>query len=117
KSIEPKFDWKPIPACPVELMEFTNTTPRGTSKAANRYRWTFYDINNNVFARDTVANPKLSYQDTGHYSVKLLVFNNLGCRDSVTYDRSVEVSKPIPSFRVTDSNVCYKKPVGFKVVY
>ncbi|MBL7837045.1 MAG: hypothetical protein JNM67_05985, partial [Bacteroidetes bacterium] len=73
QRILPKFSWTPQPACPAEIVQFNNMTARGTSKVPNRYRWTFYNNANNVMARDTVVNPRLSYPDTGHYSVKLLV--------------------------------------------
>jgi gliding motility-associated-like protein len=117
KKMEPLFSWTPIPACPVEFMDFTNLTPRGTSKVANRYRWTFYAINGSILKKDTVPNPRISYPDTGHYTVKLMAFNNLGCRDSITFQNRIEVAKPIPKFRISDSVVCYKKNVGLKVVY
>ncbi|MCC6818805.1 MAG: gliding motility-associated C-terminal domain-containing protein, partial [Bacteroidia bacterium] len=118
QKIIPKFTWTPKPACPAEVVQFNDLTARGTSKTPNRYRWTFYDnTNTNVMAKDTVQNPKLSYPDTGHYSVKLLVFNNLGCQDSITIDREVLIERPIPNFIISDSNACYRKLVGLKARY
>lgn len=117
QPILPKFTWKPIPACPAEIMEFSNATLRGTSKAENRYRWTFYNSPSGILHTDTVPNPKLSYPDTGHYTVKLLVFNNLGCRDSLILTRKVVIEKPIPKFIISDSNVCFRTPVGLKASY
>lgn len=117
QKILPKFSWTPQPACPAEMVQFNNLTQRGTSKVPNRYRWTFYNNANAVMAKDTVVNPKLSYPDTGHYSVKLLVFNNLGCKDSVTILKEVIIERPIPNFYITDSNVCFRQSVGIKARY
>lgn len=118
QKILPRFSWTPKPACPAEVVQFANNTPRGTSKAENRYRWTFYNnLNNGVLARDTVQNPKLSYPDTGHYTVKLLAFNNLGCRDSLTLEREVLIERPIPKFFISDSNACFRTYVGLKAIY
>lgn len=117
KRMEPLFSWIPVPACPVEEMTFTNLTPKGTSKVENRYRWTFFALNGSVLKRDTVPNPKINYPDTGRYTVKLLAFNNLGCRDSITLQKKIIIEKPIPKFRISDSVVCYKKNVGLKVLY
>ena len=117
KRMLPDFEWVPQPACPIEMVQFSNMTARGTSKAANRYRWTFFNLNNNVLKTDTIANPKLSYPDTGMYTVKLLVFNNLGCRDSISYVKKIEISKPIPKFTVYDSNVCYNTAARLRVSY
>lgn len=117
KPIEPDFSWFPRPACPAEMVDFSNGTPRGTSKVANRYRWTFYKLDNSVLHKDTVVNPRLSYPDTGKYSVKLLVFNNLGCRDSITYTNKIVISKPTPKFIVYDSSVCFGKSLRLKATY
>ncbi len=117
KRILPVFSWKPKPACPIEMMEFENATMRGTSKAENRYRWTFYNLPSGIIKTDTVVNPKISYPDTGHYSVKLVVFNNLGCKDSLTELRTIVIERPIPKFNISDSNVCFRKYVGLSAKY
>ncbi len=117
KKIIPKFTWSPQPACPSESVSFNNETPLGTSKALNRIRWTFYNLNNSVLRRDTIMYPKIIYPDTGKYSVKLLIFNNLGCKDSITYIKKIEISKPLPKFTVYDSSVCYGNSIKIKVSY
>ena len=117
KKIEPIFSWAPKPACPVEMLEFSNSTLRGTSKAENRYRWTFYNLNNTVMRRDSIVSPKISFPDTGKYTVKLVVFNNFGCKDSIIFNKKIDISKPNPKITVYDSNVCYGKNVKVKVQY
>ncbi len=117
KKIEPSFSWFPRPACPSEMVDFSNATMQGTSKASNRYRWTFFNLNNTVMHRDTQVNPKVSYPDTGKYTVKLMVFNNLGCKDSISFLNKIIISKPIPKFTVYDSNVCFGKTIRAKATY
>ena len=43
------------------------------------------------------------YKDTGFYTVKLVITDQFGCKDSVTLDSAVQVSKPRASFSVNDS--------------
>ena len=117
KKITPSFVWTPKPACPSETVYFGNTTPQGTSKAGNKIRWTFYNINNSVMRIDSISFPRIIYPDTGKYTVKLLVYNNLGCKDSITFTKKIVISKPIPKFIVYDSSICYGKTIKVKVKY
>ena len=116
KRILPKFIWSPKSACPAETVYFDDITPQGTSKAVNRIRWTFYNLNKSILRRDTIKSPRIIYPDTGKYSVKLLIFNNLGCRDSITLAKVI-ISNPTPKFKVYDSSVCYGKTVKIKASY
>ncbi len=102
----PAFNWATQPSCPGELVSFTNQTAPGTSKIKNRYQWTFYNLNQSVIKRDTAQNPRLAYPGPGRFKVKLLAFNNLGCRDSITLD-TVKIIDPTPQFTISDTNICY----------
>jgi gliding motility-associated-like protein len=117
KRILPQFVWSPKSTCPSESVLFEDLTPRGTSKAINRIQWTFYNKNNSVLRRDTIRKPKIIFPDTGRYSVKLLIFNNLGCKDSILIPKKVIISNPAPKFNVYDSNVCYGKPIKIRAIY
>jgi len=117
KKINPAFIYLPKPSCPKEEVQFTNYTARGTSKVENRYRWTFYNLSGAVLRRDTGINPKITYQDSGKYNVKLVAFNNLGCRDSITFIKKVIIAKPTPKFEVSDSNICYRSRIKLKAKY
>jgi gliding motility-associated-like protein len=118
KKVVPSFGYNPAPACPKEQIQINNTTPYGTSKIGNRYRWTFYNINGStVYKRDTVAHPTISYNDSGKYNVKLVVFNNLGCKDSFTFVKKIIIARPTPKFVISDTNVCYKTLVSLKARY
>ncbi|MDI1235003.1 MAG: gliding motility-associated C-terminal domain-containing protein [bacterium] len=116
-SIKPKFTWIPIPACPGEFVNFNNATVAGSSKARNFYKWTFYGLNNSILGTDTNVNPKFSYPDTGRYTIKLLAYNKLGCKDSAIFKKKVLIQKPRPTFEVKDSNICGSMNVKLKVIY
>ena len=117
KKIIPDFIWSPLPACPSESVFFENITLKGTSKAVNRIRWTFYNLDNSILRRDSAMKPKIIYPDTGNYTVKLLIFNNLGCKDSITLENKIIISKPLPKITVYDSSVCFGKTVRMKASY
>lgn len=117
KKILPVVNWDPRVSCPSEQIQFYNYTLRGTSKAPNKYRWTFYEANNSIKKIDSVAAPQISYKDTGRYSFKLLVYNTLGCKDSVVVTKNIIVSRPVPQFIVKDTVLCYNNFTNLKVKY
>ncbi len=116
-SIKPIFSWLPIPACPGEFVNFNNATAPGSSKYRNYYKWTFYALNKSVMKTDTNVNPKFTYPDTGRYTVKLLAYNQLGCKDSITYKSKIIIQRPAPKFEVKDSNICGNMTTMLKVIY
>ncbi|MBI1306230.1 MAG: PKD domain-containing protein [Bacteroidetes bacterium] len=52
---------------------FTNKSEFSTS-----YEWSFGDGNT-----DTAQSPEYVYADTGHYEVRLIAMNDMGCRDEI----------------------------------
>lgn len=102
------------------MVTFINQTPVGTSKIKNRYQWTFYNLNQSVIKKDTFQNPSVVYPGQGRYKVKLLAFNNLGCKDSVTLD-TVKIIDPTPQFTITDTNICFNygkaSRIKFSAIY
>ncbi len=116
-NIKPQFSWDPNPACPGDIVNFTNSTPVGSSKSPNLYQWTFYKLNNTILARDTVRNPKVKYVDTGNYTVKLAAYNKVGCKDSITYIKRIQVQPPKPIFELKDTNICTTQFSRLKVKY
>lgn len=117
KPILPRFDWSPLVACPGETVEFNNTTEIVTKKVPNKYQWLFYDLDKSIMKTDTNKNPKVSYPSKGKYSVSLIAFNSLGCRDTLTKDTQVVVIDPLPTFITEKTNLCIKEPLVIKVKY
>lgn len=80
-------------ACINEMLSFVNTTSNITSAA-----WAFGDG-----GTSTLSSPQHSYTATGSYDVRLIVTDTLGCRDTLLKPKAVNITKPYPSFTMTDS--------------
>lgn len=117
QAIQPTFTWQPLTPCKGETIQFANQTKAGSPKAPNRYQWTFYDHNNTVIKRDTNAQANVVLNDTGFHAVKLLAYNAIACKDSITIPKAIWVGSPTPKFKVYDSLVCTKQLVRMRVQY
>ncbi len=67
---------------------FTNQVLSG-----NNYSWTFGDS-----TTSTLSNPVHQFSDTGNFTVKLIVTNNNGCKDSLKRIGYVKIHKPFLYF-------------------
>ncbi|XZF12806.1 PKD domain-containing protein [Chitinophagaceae bacterium MMS25-I14] len=82
--------------CIGQTVTFTDLT---TSPGATlSYQWTFGDGTSG-----TGPQPAHSYTATGSYTVKLIVTNATGCKDSITKTAYIKVLKPHASFTASDS--------------
>lgn len=81
-------------ACIGQLLVFNNNST-GTG---NKYFWSFGDG-----ATDTAKIPFHRYGQIGAYTVKLIVTDNNGCKDSLVKTSYIQLSKPSASFTVSDS--------------
>lgn len=81
-----------------------------TSSLIRSYTWDFFDQNgNNIFNSDA-ASPTYSFQDTGTYTIKLVINKDQQCSDSAS-----AVAKVYPGF-VPDFSVlgqCIARPSAF----
>ena len=77
--------------CNPIVVEFTNQ-----SMGAVSYLW---NLGNNTVS--TQQHPKVSYTDTGWITVKLVITDRGGCKDSLTKVDFITTLKPIPA--LTDS--------------
>jgi len=59
----------------------------------------------------TISN---SYGAAGIYSVQLVVFDNVGCTDTVITPNYIDIRDPVPGFTVSDSNACMKQLLAFQ---
>ena len=75
----------------------------------NSYLWDF-GVKNSSADTSTKATPTYVYADTGSYSIKLIVSNTLGCKDSATAPVKVYPGFT-PSFAVAGS--CFQSPFQF----
>lgn len=82
-------------ACAFQPIRFSDLTTGGV---ADTWLWLFGDG-----ATSTEQNPTHSYQDTGRFTVTLVVSNN-GCRDTLRIPDYITIKPPIARF--TDSSGC-----------
>ncbi|MCB0819161.1 MAG: PKD domain-containing protein [Bacteroidetes bacterium] len=82
---------------PAENFTFSSSTPGN-----NTYLWNFGDG-----TTSTQANPSKTYQQSGIYTVSLVVTNNFGCSDTLTRNNYVTVYEAItPQINATVLNGC-----------
>jgi gliding motility-associated-like protein len=90
----PQFSSADTLSCPGGTVRFSNTsTPAGFSS-----RWDFGDGNTS-----TALSPNHSYNNTGIYSVKLVIRDAYGCADSVTKTQFIRVDDPLAAFTASDT--------------
>ncbi len=82
-------------ACGGQLVTFTNTTA-GTAPFT-----TLWNFGNG--ATSTASQPTYAYSSAGSYNVKLVVTDAAGCKDSITKNAAITVTRPTASFTVSDS--------------
>lgn len=63
-----------------------------------------WNLGNGAYSTDT--NFTYLYDDIGKYTISLITTDIFGCKDTVTQDSSIIVSKPQPSFSVLDDEIC-----------
>ncbi len=80
---------QPAVGCEPLLVNFTNTSTY--NNLPNNVTWFF----GNGSSSNGLGNVSTVYQNAGAYDVTLMVENNFGCRDTVTYNNMVTVN-PLP---------------------
>lgn len=90
----PNFTSVDTLTCPEGPVRFVNrTTPTGFTSV--------WDFGNGVTS--TAASPTYRYPVAGIYTVKLVITDNNGCRDSIVRPNYIVVREPQASFTVSDS--------------
>lgn len=90
----PNFTSVDILTCPNGAVRFVNrTTPAGFAS--------LWDFGNGVTS--TATSPTYRYPVAGVYTVKLVITDNNGCRDSLVRPNYIAVREPQASFTVSDS--------------
>jgi gliding motility-associated-like protein len=94
--------------CPNEQVNIVDITPAFSPKGIWQFRkWTIYDRDfSTIIHQDTSISTKYSFQDTGYYKVKLVVYNNLGCTDSLIDSTSIHVVGPVVDFTIDKNSLC-----------
>lgn len=89
-------------ACKEVPVLFTNLSPVGGFAVASRF-WDFGDGQQTLAGYDTVYH---TYGNPGPYTVKLVITDANGCKDSLTKTSLLYVHKPTAQFYSDDTIVC-----------
>ena len=95
---------QPTSCSPPSTVNFQNLS---TGTGILNYQWTFGDGGSS-----TLTNPSHTYNATGSYTVRLIVINTTGCRDTITKVNAVNIGTITASFTSADS-VCVNNPISF----
>ena len=105
-SIDTEFVYNPAPTCPFQKVTFTSRLGPGTPRTKNQFQWTFYNLSGGVLTTSTDEQPVIQYSLPGNYSVRMIVSNNRGCRDTQTKKSWVKVEVPDVVLNIQDTIVC-----------
>lgn len=92
------------------ITTFNNTsTPDGVNAITN-WQWDFGD----GIIQNFTAPPFIhTYNATGVFSVKLVITDAAGCRDSITVNNFINATDPVPDFISVDTLTCPAATVSF----
>ncbi|MBS1509928.1 MAG: PKD domain-containing protein [Bacteroidetes bacterium] len=91
------FDAVPTAQCVGQPIQFNNLT-----NPSDRWSWDFGDGTGS----SSIANPMYTYQDTGHFNIRLIAWNN-GCPDTLIKTNYITALPPVARF--TPSFNCNNK--------
>ncbi len=93
---QPKADFSSTDTftCPGKPVHFTSQA----SGKSLQHLWYFGDGHTS-----TDANPVHTYSNNGSYTVKLVITDLYGCKDSVSKAQYITITSPIPGFTISDS--------------
>lgn len=106
KSLKALANVDPNVACISQSVEFQNATLAGSSNSPNLYKWEIFDKNMTSLKTSSQDTFEYSFLDTGFYSFSLVVYNTLGCYDSIFKRDSVHIIKPTVQVHISDSTPC-----------
>ncbi|MEW6469819.1 MAG: PKD domain-containing protein [Bacteroidota bacterium] len=89
--------------CAPSLVSFTDQ-----SLGATAWSWDFGDG-----SFSTASNPSHIYNTPGTYTISLVVFNALGCSDTLVRPNYITVLGPLANFSFTSAGNCNSTPVQF----
>ncbi len=104
------FSATPLSGCSPLSVTFTDASTATSGSVLTSYLWNFGD--GTTGSGTPVSH---TYVPAGSYSIKCVVTDNVGCRDSLTRPLYVQVYNPIAAFTVSNRNPCVSSPVTFNI--
>ncbi|OUV76091.1 MAG: hypothetical protein CBC83_00995 [Flavobacteriales bacterium TMED123] len=83
--------------CPPLISDFSNLS----SVDASIFSWDFGDG-----TTSNLASPSHLYASSGVYDVQLMVENNFGCKDTIMHNGLINISGPLGSFTISNTQIC-----------
>ncbi|MFY0643513.1 MAG: gliding motility-associated C-terminal domain-containing protein [Bacteroidia bacterium] len=112
-TMDVRFKAVPDIGCIGQEIVFLNNTKASTYMEEDLFNWTFYDLDGSVLDTSSLRDPILSYSDTGIYSVRLIGYNSLECRDTLEFD-AVQIIDPELKYELSDSIICLGESINAK---
>jgi gliding motility-associated-like protein len=111
-TINPAIAINPQPACVGQTVSISSITPEGKTGIVNKFEWTLFAKDDvTVLKTDTMDVFSYSFPDTGNYSVRVKVYNNIGCTGSTLYKDTVNIANPVLNFTISDSLPCRRDSI------
>lgn len=79
----PEFVTSDTVGCAPMTIHFNNNSFTNDTMGMS-YRWVIFDEWGNIVLTSDKANPDLQFDNEGHYTVRLVVYTDEGCTDSIT---------------------------------
>lgn len=103
---EPEFFASNFVGCMPMNVNFNNISISDT--LTNLWKWDFGD--NQISFNENISH---TYNNFGNFSVKLVVENVIGCKDSIIKTDYIQALKPIPNILANDKTVCVSDTLFF----
>lgn len=105
-----QFSATNVAGCTGLITTFNDLSTSDGVNALTSWEFHFGDGNIQVFTAPPFQH---TYTTTGTFSVKLIVTDALGCRDSITISNLVTATDPVPDFTSPDIQTCPNATVTF----
>ncbi len=112
-GLNPGFTTSSNSGCPPLAVNFTNTTVANSVSTPVSYEWNFGDIPNPNALQSTAVNPTHIYNTVDTFTVRLIVTDNHGCKDTIISPGAINVTLPLADFIAPDTTICLGDQVCF----
>lgn len=104
------FTASPLVGCTPLTVNFTeNSTNTPGAYSVSRY----WDFGNNTTSTVTTANTSAVYNNSGLYSVSMIVTDNVGCSDTIKKTNYIQAQHPHAHLSASNTTPCKGVPIQF----
>lgn len=89
--------------CAATEVNFIDSSKTDGTNALNQWVWNFGDGQKQTFTSSPFNH---TYNTAGTYNVSLKVVDAFGCKDSITKNAVIVITKPVANFTISDSVLC-----------